>query len=616
MLVGSKVFDLLHILCWRCNRRFAVRLIVGFALLMVTQSALSQSGRVKYNNQSLFLSGANFAWINFASDIGPGATDFTRFADIMLAAHDHGGNAFRWWLHTDGTVTPRFNDSGYVINPGVGTIADMRKVLDLAWEREIGVKLCLWSFDMLRTSIGTTAINRNRLLLTDTAYTRAYINNCLIPMVDSLKGHPAIIAWEIFNEPEGMSNEFGWSMTQHIPMSAIQRFVNLCAGAIHRRDSTALVTNGSWSFKALTDNSTAALAKSGSSTGALSPAEKREAAACLKEKNRDPLSLDQMILHLERVAGVTNFNYYSDSRLIAAGGDPKGTLDFYSVHYYTGIDPSNPTSISPFHQRSGMWGLTKPIVVAEFAMQTTVGIPKERLYDTLFQTGYAGALAWSWTDPNFSSVDDMLAGMQSLWDRHRSAVDILGISGMWPTVEITSPAVDARFPDSADVTIVAHAEDSDGLVVLVAFFVADAVKIGQVLAPPFTMVWKNVSPGLYVITAVATDNQGHQRTSNRVPIRVGTPDAVTPGLPVKFALEQNFPNPFNQETIVCYGLPVASHVSLVLYDVLGREVATLANEWQLAGSYSFTFDASMHGRRAGALSSGVYYYRIFAGAFR
>jgi Bacterial Ig domain/Secretion system C-terminal sorting domain/Carbohydrate binding module (family 35) len=496
------------------------RVTALLATLLMLHTGYAQSNRMRYNNQDLYLSGANLAWINFAHDIGPGQTDFDAFAEILLQMHDHGGNAVRWWLHTNGTSTPQFNSADSVIGPGVNAIANLRQALDLAWEREIGVDLCLWSFDMLRSSNSPSVLNRNRLLLTDTTYTRAFINNALIPIVDSLRGHPGILVWEIFNEPEGMSNEFGWSDIQHVPMSAIQRFVNMCAGAIHRTDSTALVTSGVWSFKALTDVPTAIAA---TPDAELTPAQREEAAIQLKEKYRSSLTPEQIISHLETVAGMANFNYYSDSRLIAEGGDPDGTLDFYSVHYYTGIDPTNPGGISPFHHPWSFWGLDKPIVVAEFAMQITIGVPKEALFETLYQTGYAGALPWSWTDVNISSHADMLAGMQYMWDNHRYDVDVLGIGGYWPNVTIVSPANDTTFVDTTAIPIVAVASDSDGTVVSVAFFVSDTAQIGERTSPPYSMVWANVPSGAYTLTAVATDNQGHTRTSNRVRISVGRP---------------------------------------------------------------------------------------------
>ncbi|KXK43987.1 MAG: FG-GAP repeat protein [Chlorobi bacterium OLB5] len=81
------------------------------------------------------------------------------------------------------------------------------------------------------------------------------------------------------------------------------------------------------------------------------------------------------------------------------------------------------------------------------------------------------------------------------------------------------------------------------------------------------------------------------------------------GTPVEFSLSQNFPNPFNPVTILSFGLPKKSAVTLKVYDVLGRETATLINnELRTEGYYNVEFDASM-------LPSGIYYYRIEAGDF-
>jgi hypothetical protein len=72
-----------------------------------------------------------------------------------------------------------------------------------------------------------------------------------------------------------------------------------------------------------------------------------------------------------------------------------------------------------------------------------------------------------------------------------------------------------------------------------------------------------------------------------------------------FVLSQNFPNPFNPTTTISYQLPVNSHVTLKVFDILGREVATLVNEQRSAGSYSVQWNASR-------FSSGVYLVRMEA----
>ncbi len=83
---------------------------------------------------------------------------------------------------------------------------------------------------------------------------------------------------------------------------------------------------------------------------------------------------------------------------------------------------------------------------------------------------------------------------------------------------------------------------------------------------------------------------------------------VEAGLLRTFELGQNYPNPFNPSTVISYQLPVASEVSLKVYDVLGREVATLVSGRQEAGRYSVPFNAA-------SLSSGVYFYRLQSGSF-
>ncbi|MBI5474915.1 MAG: alpha/beta hydrolase fold domain-containing protein [Ignavibacteriae bacterium] len=83
----------------------------------------------------------------------------------------------------------------------------------------------------------------------------------------------------------------------------------------------------------------------------------------------------------------------------------------------------------------------------------------------------------------------------------------------------------------------------------------------------------------------------------------------------EFFLRQNYPNPFNPTTTISYSLGDRSLVSLKVYDVLGREVATLVDEIQDSGFKSVRFDARLPDGQASGLASGVYIYRLQAGDF-
>jgi len=81
-----------------------------------------------------------------------------------------------------------------------------------------------------------------------------------------------------------------------------------------------------------------------------------------------------------------------------------------------------------------------------------------------------------------------------------------------------------------------------------------------------------------------------------------------------YILSQNYPNPFNPTTTIAYEIPQMGFVTLKIYDILGREVATLVNEEKLAGSYEVQFDShSVEGRN---LSSGIYFYQLLVSALQ
>ncbi|MBK6773612.1 MAG: T9SS type A sorting domain-containing protein [Ignavibacteria bacterium] len=75
-------------------------------------------------------------------------------------------------------------------------------------------------------------------------------------------------------------------------------------------------------------------------------------------------------------------------------------------------------------------------------------------------------------------------------------------------------------------------------------------------------------------------------------------------VPSEYTLEQNYPNPFNPTTTINFSIPKSSIVSLKVYDALGKEVATLVNEFKNAGNYSADFTATSN------LTSGIYFYTL------
>ncbi|MEJ2628672.1 MAG: T9SS type A sorting domain-containing protein, partial [bacterium] len=77
-------------------------------------------------------------------------------------------------------------------------------------------------------------------------------------------------------------------------------------------------------------------------------------------------------------------------------------------------------------------------------------------------------------------------------------------------------------------------------------------------------------------------------------------------VPHGYCLKQNYPNPFNPSTIISYSIPISELVNLRVYDILGREILTLVNEVQVAGTYSLGFNGSN-------LPSGIYLYKLQVG---
>lgn len=128
--------------------------------------------------------------------------------------------------------------------------------------------------------------------------------------------------------------------------------------------------------------------------------------------------------------------------------------------------------------------------------------------------------------------------------------------------------------------------------------------LNMALFPPFLTYWRityssdSTGEKLYVLFDAVT---GELVTGVE-------PERQSADVPYSPELSRNYPNPFNSSTQIKYGLIQAGKVRLKVFDVLGREVATLVDGYQAAGVYNVNFDASR-------LASGIYIYIIETGSF-
>jgi len=122
----------------------------------------------------------------------------------------------------------------------------------------------------------------------------------------------------------------------------------------------------------------------------------------------------------------------------------------------------------------------------------------------------------------------------------------------------------------------------------------------------------NVPLGLYTVTVTGAETGGPRTHFRTYQIRIGNFVGIQQNgseVPQVYTLNQNYPNPFNPVTNIKFGLPKGSFVTLKVYDMLGKEVASLVNNLNLAaGNYTYDFNAVN-------VPSGIYFYKLTAGEF-
>jgi len=135
---------------------------------------------------------------------------------------------------------------------------------------------------------------------------------------------------------------------------------------------------------------------------------------------------------------------------------------------------------------------------------------------------------------------------------------------------------------------------------LISFKIWDKSSDNELYATPTYAIGNGTfGSGVYTMVSINAD--------------ITTVEEINAVVPISFRLCQNFPNPFNPTTTIQYSLPQQSHVKLSIYNVLGDEIATLVNEEQHIGDYSFHWNSTDKNNKR--LASGIYVYRLQAGGY-
>ena len=128
-----------------------------------------------------------------------------------------------------------------------------------------------------------------------------------------------------------------------------------------------------------------------------------------------------------------------------------------------------------------------------------------------------------------------------------------------------------------------------------------------------TFTWIAPAAGTGTVSLYLSGSQGSKSGPHPKIVLSSTEQSAsavheTNAAPAQYGLEQNFPNPFNPSTEITYQLPAKGHVLLTVHNVLGKEIASVVNEFENAGTHTIRFNAA-------SLAGGVYFYRLQTGSF-
>jgi hypothetical protein len=384
----------------------------GFAQPRPAEAAIN---RIWFAGKNIYLNGVNTPWNDYGQDFGCNYSS-SYFETMFTNMQAYGVNSTRVWVHTDGRCSPTFNSSGVVTGLPANFYSNLDDFLTRAKNHHVAVILVLWAHELDGRFSG---VDRTDLILNNSR-TDAYINNVLTPMVQRYANNPAILAWEVFNEPDFLLPNEQASNRTVVPPYELQRFIGRLAATVHR-NSDQYVTVGAAMYKYNCDRIGSNPPDNGTCFG----------------------------------------NYWSDSNLQSASGDSEAYLDFYQVHYYNWQAPywSFWTSSGPDYYLYS----DKPVIIGEWGIDANQG--KSQFLNDTYNANYAGAIAWSyWYDPCCGGGwDDIKNELKAFRDAHPNEVDInLNNSGSAPDFNTSASASPASLSPGGATTITATVANTGG----------------------------------------------------------------------------------------------------------------------------------------------------------
>ena len=318
---------------------FFLTFFLIFSSNIFSQQIYVEANKFKVNGNLIYLNGCNIPWNNW-NDFG-GKYDPSFWESEFKRISEKGINSVRIWISCDGDIQPEINDEGFITGVSQAFWKDVDDMMLKAKKYNLYVIATMMSFDHTKNT--HKKFLQWRDLLNDSLKVRSYINNYLVPFAVRYKNNPFLFSIDLCNEMEWIQEK---EECGNLRWNVLQRYVAMCAAAIHHSGSKILVTLGSAGVKW---NSEKAVA-----------------------------------------------NFWSDKNLQLQYNDKKAYLDFWQIHYYSWINQyfSNPFTKSPVDYEIN----DRPVIIGEMPAKSDglpFGLTMLKAFENAFNLGYCGHFPWT-----------------------------------------------------------------------------------------------------------------------------------------------------------------------------------------------------------------------------